>query len=312
MVTGTAVTRVVIAAGGLGTRVSAWSRYLPKEFYPVAGRPGIAHLLDEIAALAPAEAVIVYNPYYEPFAAWARTVLSQQGHDSYSSAARLPVTARLPAAVRLSLIPQHGRYADLTSVLNGADYLAAAGDLYVAFADNLYPAANPLAALRSVPRGHVAVLARSYQQELAASRGVIAVTRQDGYLLVSELAEKPDPVAARALERRHGIANLFLLEGRARLTPAFISFARSRQSAADAEPKLSLTIADWARAHPVIVTPTTSQVIDLGTSPDCDCAHLSTTGNTVTEGSSCGYDSSGSIPLLTTRLLCGTPTPAST
>ena len=67
--TGTALTRVVIAAGGLGTRVSSWTRYLPKEFYPVAGRPGIAHLPDEIAALAPAEAVIVYHQYYEPFAA---------------------------------------------------------------------------------------------------------------------------------------------------------------------------------------------------------------------------------------------------
>jgi NDP-sugar pyrophosphorylase family protein len=88
-VTGTPVARVIIAAAGLGTRVSAWSRYLPKEFYPVAGRPGIAHLLDEIAALAPAEAVIVYHPYYEPFAAWARTALSQHGHDSYLRATRL-------------------------------------------------------------------------------------------------------------------------------------------------------------------------------------------------------------------------------
>jgi UTP-glucose-1-phosphate uridylyltransferase len=289
-VNGTAVTRVVIAAGGLGTRVSAWSRYLPKEFYHVAGRPGIAYLLDEIAALAPAEAVIVYHPYYEPFAAWARTVLSQQGHDSYSRAARLPVTARLPAAVRLSFIPQRGRYADVTSVLNGADYLAAAGDLYVAFADNLYLAANPLAALRAAPRGHVAVLARAYQRELAASRGVIAVIRQDGHLLASELAEKPDPLAAPALERRHGTTNLFLLEGRARLTPAFISSARSRQSPAGAEPKLALMIAEWARAHPVIVTPTTSQVIDLGTSPNCGCTHLSTTGSTVTEGSSFELD----------------------
>jgi NDP-sugar pyrophosphorylase family protein len=50
--TGRPLARVVVAAGGLGTRVSSWSRYLPKEFYPVDGRPGIAHLLDEIAALA--------------------------------------------------------------------------------------------------------------------------------------------------------------------------------------------------------------------------------------------------------------------
>jgi UTP-glucose-1-phosphate uridylyltransferase len=271
-VTGTALTRVIIAAGGLGTRVSSWTRYLPKEFYPVAGRPGIAHLLDEIAALAPAEAVIVYHQYYEPFAAWARTVLSKQGNDSYFRAARLPVTARPPAGVKLGFIPQRGQYADITSVLNGADYFAATDDLYVAFADNLYPAGNPLLALRAAPRGHVAVLARAYQPDLAATRGVLAATYQDGHLLVNELTEKPDPRAARALERRHGAANLFLFEGRARITAAFISSARSRQSPAGAEPKLALAIADWARTHPVIVTPTTSQVIDLGTSPHCGCA----------------------------------------
>jgi UTP-glucose-1-phosphate uridylyltransferase len=270
--TGTAVTRVVIAAGGLGTRVSAWSRYLPKEFYPVAGRPGIAHLLDEIAELAPAEAVIVYHSYYEPFAAWARSALSQHGHDSYIRAARLSDGPRLPVGVALSLIPQRGQYADITSVLNGSDHFAAAGELYVAFADNLYPASNPLLGLRAAPPGHVAVLARGYQRELAATRGVIAVARQDGHLLVSELVEKPDPVAARALELRHGTASLFLLEGRARLTPAFIRWVSNRQMPVGTEPKLALAIADWARTHPVIATPTTSHVIDLGTSACCSCA----------------------------------------
>jgi UTP-glucose-1-phosphate uridylyltransferase len=282
-VTGTPAVRVVIAAGGLGTRVSAWSRYLPKEFYPVAGRPGIAHLLDEIAVLAPAEAVIVYHPYYEPFAAWARTALSQHGHDSYLRAARLPDAPR-PAGVKLSLIPQRGQYADITSVLNGADHFAAVGELYVAFADNLYPAGNPLPGLRAAPPGHLTVLARPYQRELAATRGVIAVTHQDGHLLVSELTEKPDPPEAQTLERRHGTASLFLLEGRARLTPAFIRWISNRQIPAGTEPKLALAIADWARTHPVIVTPTTSHVIDLGTSTRCNCAPRGAAGDTLTEG----------------------------
>ena len=39
------------------------ARYIPKEFYPVDGRPGIVHLLEEIAALGPAEVVIVCHPY---------------------------------------------------------------------------------------------------------------------------------------------------------------------------------------------------------------------------------------------------------
>ncbi|MGH3191552.1 MAG: sugar phosphate nucleotidyltransferase [Streptosporangiaceae bacterium] len=269
--TGTGVARVVIAAGGLGTRVSAWSRYLPKEFYPVDGRPGITHLLDEITALAPAEAVLVYHPYYERFAAWARAALSQDGADRYRRAAGLIRTGRSDAGVTLDFIAQRGPYADITSVLNGADHLAADGDLYVMFADNLYPAGNPLPSLLAAPSGHVVVLARAYQRELAAARGVIAATRQDGHLLMTDLTEKPDQRTARDLELRHGAANLLLLEGRARLTPAFIRAGRCRQPAADTEPKLALAIADWARSHPVIVTPTASPVIDLGASPRCSC-----------------------------------------
>lgn len=272
--TGTAITRVVIAAGGLGTRVRAWSRYVPKEFYPVAGRPGITHLIDEIAALAPVEAVIVYHPYYEPFAAWARYTLSQRGQDHYLRAAQLRRDPSLQSGVTLSFIPQRGSYADITSVLNGADHLAAAGELYVVFADNLYPADNPLLALRAAPPGHVAVFARAYQRELAASRGVIAVIHHDGQLLVSELAEKPDPLVVQLLERRYGMSNLFLLEGRTRLTPAFIAHARARRSPDDTEPKLALAIAAWARTNPVVVTPTSSHVIDLGASPCCDCPQL--------------------------------------
>ena len=53
-----AVARQVVAAGGLGTRAAYWAQDIPKEFYPVGGRPGIVHLLEEIAALGP-DAVVV-------------------------------------------------------------------------------------------------------------------------------------------------------------------------------------------------------------------------------------------------------------
>jgi UTP-glucose-1-phosphate uridylyltransferase len=56
--------RVVVAAGGLGTGVHHWARYLPKEFQPVGGRPGITWILEEIAGLGAAHIVIVYHPYY--------------------------------------------------------------------------------------------------------------------------------------------------------------------------------------------------------------------------------------------------------
>ena len=266
------VIKVVVCAGGLGTRIAGWSRYIPKEFYPVGGRPGIMHLLDEIARSGPAEVAVVCHPYYDTFTTWARTALSQDGQDRYARAARLPPGPGKADGLAVSFITQHGPYADLTSVLNGADHLAASGDLYVAFADNLYKDGSPLTALRCAPAGLPVVFGRAYQRDLAASHGVIAAVRHQGELLVRELIEKPGPAAASELERRYGTAQLWLLEGRARLTAAFVSFARNYRAPPGTEPKLALALAAYARHCPVSVITTTSQVIDLGASPACRCA----------------------------------------
>jgi UTP-glucose-1-phosphate uridylyltransferase len=284
--TATGIPRVVVCAGGLGTRVASWTRYLPKEFYPVGGRPGIVYLLEEIAALGPAEVTVVCHPYYERFTAWARKAFSQDGHDSYDRAAQQPDLPPPAAALTLRFITQRGPYADITSVLNGAGHLACREDLYVAFADNLYPGSNPLLALRAVTPGCTAVLARPYQRDGATSRGVVIARRDNGRWLMLGLAEKPRPETALALERRYGPANLRLLEGRARLTADLVRFASAYQPPAGTEPKLALAVAAYARTHPVAVITTTSQVIDLGTRPASPQGHEpATTGNFLMKGS---------------------------
>jgi UTP-glucose-1-phosphate uridylyltransferase len=261
---------VVVAAGGLGTRVHHWARYIPKEFYPIDGRPGITHLLEEIAALGPARVVVVYNPYYEQFAAWARQVLGRHDHARYAHAARRDVTAAVPDGLTVSLIPQHGPYADLTSVINGAEHLAAHDDLYIAFADNLYSGASPLPLLRDTAPGHVAVLASRYHSQMAASRGIIVTSPAAGHVparTVSALIEKPGLRQAAELEEQYGPENLLMLEGRARLTAGFIEFARARQQSAHppgTELKLALVIGAYAGDHPVLAVPTDNGIIDLG------------------------------------------------
>ncbi len=118
--------QVVVCAGGLGTRIAGWARYIPKEFYPVDGRPAIVHLLEEITQAGPAEIVIVCHPYYHAFTQWASTALSQPGHDRYTRAAQLSaLSPPSPATAQpTAFITQRGPYADLTSVLNGADHAA--------------------------------------------------------------------------------------------------------------------------------------------------------------------------------------------
>ena len=257
---------VVIAAGGLGTRVHGWARFIPKEFYPVGGRPGITRLLEEIGALGPARVAIVYHPYYEPFAAWGRQVLSPSWHVRYCREAGLDIPAAVPPGVCVTLIPQQGPYGDLTSVFNGADCLAARESLYIAFADNLYPGVSPLELLRDADGG-VAVLASTYRRALAPVRGISLPARQ--------------PTGNRGRSRRWsknrirprpghwktstGTASLLMLEGRARLTAPFIRFARGHQDAAPrSEPKPSLALGAYAREHQVVAVPADAEVIDLG------------------------------------------------
>lgn len=248
-----------------------WARFIPKEFYPVDGRPGIVHLLEEIAALGPARVVVVYHPYYEQFAAWARQVLGQHDHVRYAQATRHDVAAAVPPGLTVSFIPQHGPYADLTSIINGTDHLAARDELYVAFADNLYQGPSPLALLRGTCPGHVAVLASRYVPALAASRGILITGSRHGLAgprVVKALVEKPRPAQARELEEQHGPGSLLMLEGRARLTAGFIEFARASQQAVRApggEPKLALAIGAYASDHPVLAVPTSGEAIDLGT-----------------------------------------------
>lgn len=257
---------VVIAAGGLGTRVHRWAQFIPKEFYPVDGRPGIVRLLEEIAGLGPARVTIVYHPYYEQFAAWSRQALGSDGHGSYARQAGLDIPAAVSPDVNVSLIPQQGAYGDLTSVINGADCLAATGSLYVAFADNLYTGPAPLPLLRAASGDDVTVLASSYRPALAPSRGILITSSGPEPRKVKALIEKPDPAQARALEQEHGTANLLMLEGRARLTASFLRFVRSRQHIAPgSEPKLSMAIGAYARDHQVIAVPAPGDVIDLGT-----------------------------------------------
>jgi hypothetical protein len=105
---------------------------------------------------------------------------------------------------------------------------------------------------------------------------VLLATAPAPLVAITAFTPVRDPLAAQSLERRRGTANLFLLEGRARLTPAFISYARIQRSLAGAEPKLTLAIAGWARTHPVVVIPTSSHVIDLGASPRYDCPQSAT------------------------------------
>ena len=249
---------VVVAAGGLGTRVHGWARFIPKEFYPVGGRPGIARLLEEIAA---------------------RSARPRGGH-------RLPPLLR---AVRRLGPPGAQPQRPLPLRPRGRDWRSRPPSPR-ALTRHPHPAARPLRRpdlrlqrRRPPRRPGRACTSRSpttstrgpARLQLLRDAGDVAVARQ--HLPPRARAQSgasssparqptgnrgrsgpwsrsPDPAQARALEEQHGTAEPALCsEGRARLTAPFIRFARDRQHAAPrSEPKLALALGAYAREHQVV------------------------------------------------------------
>ncbi|MEV8230608.1 sugar phosphate nucleotidyltransferase [Streptomyces sp. NPDC079167] len=258
-------TAVVIAAGGLGTRVSGWSPFLPKELRPVQGRPGLLHVLEEAARLGADRAVVVHHPYYAPLIDWTRQVLAPGAQARYRQLAHQPAGHHpLTERMQVDFIAQHGRYADITSALNGAEHLHA-GDICLAFADNVDPSHLALSALMAAASpGAPAVLAGPFNLQDASSHGVIICTGTGPERTMTALVEKPDPVRAAQLVAEHGPENLRLLQGRARLTPELLRYLTASVRHTASEPKLSLALADYARHDAVGVITNTRTMIDLG------------------------------------------------
>ncbi|MEV3853092.1 sugar phosphate nucleotidyltransferase [Streptomyces sp. NPDC050095] len=256
---------VVIAAGGLGTRVGNWSPYLPKELRPVGGRPGLAHIVDEVAALGSFQAVVVHHPYYTPLIDWTRQVLAPGALARYRALANQ--SPALPAAadrLQVDFIAQQGRYADVTSVLNGAEHLRV-GEFYVVFADNVDPTHTALSALATAaPLDTPAVLAAPFEVEAASDHGVIVCSGTGPTQRMVGLIEKPDRERAIRLAAECGDDNLRLLRGRMRVTPHLVNHLVAVARRTRSEPKLSLALASYARSHPVDVITNTLSFTDLG------------------------------------------------
>ena len=118
------------------------------------------------------------------------------------------------------------------------------------------------------------MLVRPYREAEAGYHGVVVSRRLDGELVVAELVEKPSRDQARELEERYDAANLWLLEGRAKLSSQFVNQLRGALMTPGAEPKLSLAIRRYADREPVRMVVTHSTVTDLGSSAADRSSHF--------------------------------------
>ncbi|GAA1219029.1 hypothetical protein GCM10009665_06320 [Kitasatospora nipponensis] len=263
-------TAVVIAAGGLGTRVAGWSTFMPKEFRPVEGQPGIVHVLQEAEAGGARRAVVVHHPYYAGLADWSNQVFGPGGTSRYRQLAQQPGGQQ--PRLHVDFIAQRGQYADVTSALNGSEHLRT-GNLALVFSDNVDPAHRALAELiDATDPEHPAVLTSPFDIQRASAHGVVICSGTGPVLTMTRLVEKPDFVNAARLVAEHGPDRLRLLQGRMRITPPLLHhLAATARHAGHAEPKVSLALASYARRHRVQVVTSTVPMVDLG-APDLDRA----------------------------------------
>lgn len=259
--------QVVIAAGGLGTRVEPWAAVLPKEFQPIGNRPGIVALLEEITDAGARRAILVHHQYYGPlYGTWAARALTRGGRAGYRAAAGLP-DGSAPVSERLDLrfVPQRGAYGDLTSLSTALPLLDRDRPVHVVFSDMMYPL-NAMAAVcsGSADAQEAVVLARPFDLAEVHTRGVIICAPDSGGDLMTGLVEKPTPVHAAALFEEHGPERLRLLEGRFRLPPPMVESAIARPHTDEGEPRLSLALAAWSAKHLVRVVTIDMPMTDLG------------------------------------------------
>ncbi|MET8623781.1 hypothetical protein ABZW30_08490 [Kitasatospora sp. NPDC004669] len=265
-------TAVVIAAGGLGTRVAGWSTFIPKEFRPVEGQPGLVHVLQEAEAGGARRAVVVHHPYYTGLADWSSRVFGPGGTARYRELAQQSDGHQHLTGLHVDFVPQRGRYADVTSALNGSEHLRT-GDICLVFSDNVDPAHRALAELvNATDPDHPAVLTRPFDINRASTHGVVICAGTGPVLTMTALVEKPDFVSAARLVTEHGVDRLRLLQGRMRITPPLLHhLAATARHAQQAEPKVSLGLASYARHHQVQVVTSTVPMVDLG-APDLERA----------------------------------------
>ncbi|MFC5668336.1 sugar phosphate nucleotidyltransferase [Kitasatospora misakiensis] len=267
-------TAVVIAAGGLGTRVAGWSTFMPKEFRPVEGRPGIVHVLQEAEAGGARRAVVVHHPYYAGLASWSAQVFGPGGTARYQQLAQQSGSQQ-SSGLHVDFIAQRGPYADVTSALNGSSHLRT-GDICLVFSDNVDPAHRALAELvDATDPTYPAVLTSPFDITRASTHGVVVCTGTGPVRTMAALVEKPDFTSAARLVADHGVDRLRLLQGRMRITsPLLHHLAATARHARRAEPKVSLGLASYARNHRVQVVTSTVPMVDLGV-PDPERAAAS-------------------------------------
>jgi UTP-glucose-1-phosphate uridylyltransferase len=257
---------VIIAAGGLGTRINEWARFIPKEFLPIGNQPGVAHLFEEITTLGPTNVYFVHHPYYSRFIEWINYLLHDGGLITYETALAAQGKTARPVKFKdmdMRFVPQSHSYSDVGAVFSCLDHIKGQ-PAYVLFADMLYLPVHPLKTLKKFAGDAPLVMGRTFDMGAVSSQGLIITRKEPTGQRIIDIAEKPSHAKALQIVAEYGEENLFMLEGRFWFTPEFIESIVPDDCLKNGEPKLAYALRNYARVKPAYVVPLEAELTHFG------------------------------------------------
>ena len=195
------ITKAIIPAAGIGSRLLPLTKAIPKEMLPVGDKPVIEHTVRELIASGVTDITIVVSAgksliqdHFRPNPALIDQ-LRAVGKTDYADA--VEEVGELSLQGHITYMDQHGPYGNGTPVLNAARNLDGEPVL-VLWPDDVYVAEVPRSQqlIRAYDATQAPVLALMPMAPEDSSRyGVPAVTEylDDGLMRISGLAEKPKP-----------------------------------------------------------------------------------------------------------------------
>jgi UTP--glucose-1-phosphate uridylyltransferase len=198
------ITKAIIPAAGIGSRLLPLTKATPKEMLPVGGKPVIEHTVRELITSGITDITIVVSngkgliqDHFRPNPALIAQ-LRADGKDDYADA--VEEVGELSLRGHITYMDQHGPYGNGTPVLNAARNLGGEPAI-VLWPDDVFVAEVPrsLQLIRAYAATEAPVIALMPMTPEDSSRyGVPTVTQHldDGLMRISGLVEKPKPADA--------------------------------------------------------------------------------------------------------------------
>ncbi|WP_301123065.1 UTP--glucose-1-phosphate uridylyltransferase [Mycolicibacterium fortuitum] len=196
-----AITRAVVPAAGMGSRLLPLTKAIPKEMLPVGNKPVIEHTVRELVSAGITDITIVVSggktliqDHFRPNPGLVDK-LRAEGKDAYAD--EVEEIGQLSQHGHIKFLEQHGPYGNGTPVLNAAESLDDEPFL-VLWPDDVFVAQTPRAqqlaqayAQTSCPVLAVMPMAPEDSQRYGVP--VVSEANERGLLRITGIVEKPKP-----------------------------------------------------------------------------------------------------------------------